>query len=205
MLVVGLTGSIGMGKSTAAARFGEHGIEVFDADAEVHRLYAGPLAPEIERAFPGSLTDGIVDRAKLSARLVAEPRGFKRLESIVHPRIRDGERRFLQAEHARGATLAVLEVPLLFEAGGDRTVDVRIVVSAPFDIQRQRVLQRLGMTEDKFETVVARQIPEREKHARADFVVDTGGTVENCNSQIDTIITKLQVIRGDAYDRFWRG
>ena len=205
MLVVGLTGSIGMGKSTAAARFREHGIEVFDADAEVHRLYAGPLAPDIERAFPGSLTDGKVDRAKLSARLVAEPQGFKRLESIVHPRIREGERRFLQAEHARGASVAVLEVPLLFEAGGYRTVDVRIVVSAPRDIQRQRVLQRPGMTEAKFETVVARQIPEPEKRARADFVVDTGGTVENCNSQIDTIITKLQAVWGDAYDRFWRG
>jgi dephospho-CoA kinase len=205
MLVVGLTGSIGMGKSTAAARFRARGIEVFDADAEVHRLYAGPLAPDIERAFPGSLTDGKVDRAKLSARLVAEPQGFKRLESIVHPRIREGERRFLQAEYARGASVAVLEVPLLFEAGGYRTVDVRIVVSAPSDIQRQRVLQRPGMTAAKFETVVTRQIPEPEKRARADFVVDTGGTVENCNSQIDTIITKLQVTRGDAYDRFWRG
>ena len=205
MLVVGLTGSIGMGKSTAASRFREHGIEVFDADAEVHRLYAGPLAPDIERAFPGSLTDCKVDRAKLSARLVAEPQGFKRLESIVHPRIREGERRFLQAEHARGASVAVLEVPLLFEAGGYRTVDVRIVVSAPGDIQRRRVLQRPGMTEAKFETVVARQIPEAEKRARADFVVDTAGTVENCNSQIDTIITKLQAIRGDAYERFWRG
>ncbi len=205
MLVVGLTGSIGMGKSTAAARFRDHGIEVFDADAEVHRLYAGPLAPDIERAFPGSLTDGKVDRAKLSARLVAEPHGFKRLESIVHPRIREGERGFLQAEYARGARMAVLEVPLLFEAGGYRTVDVRIVVSAPSDIQRQRVLQRPEMTAAKFETVVARQIPEPEKRARADFVVDTSGTVENCNSQIDTIITKLQAIRGDAYDRFWRG
>lgn len=205
MLVVGLTGSIGMGKSTAAARFRERGIEVFDADAEVHRLYAGPLAPDIERAFPGSLTDGKVDRAKLSTRLVAEPQGFKRLESIVHPRIRDGERRFLQAEHARGASVAVLEVPLLFEAGGHRNVDVRIVVSAERDIQRQRVLERPGMTEAKFETVVARQISEPEKRARADFVVDTAGTVENCNSQIDTIITKLQAIWGDAYDRFWRG
>ena len=103
MLVVGLTGSIGMGKSTAAARFRAHGIKVFDADAEVHRLYAGPLAPDIERAFPGSVKDGKVDRTKLSARLVADPQGFKRLEAIVHPRIRDGERRFLQAEHARGA------------------------------------------------------------------------------------------------------
>jgi len=203
MLVVGLTGSIGMGKSTAAARFREHGIEVFDADAEVHRLYAGPLAPDIERAFPGSLTDCKVDRAKLSARLVAEPQGFKRLESIVHPRIREGERRFLQAEHARGASVAVLEVPLLFEAGGYRTVDVRIVVSAPGDIQRRRVLQRPGMTEAKFETVVARQIPEAEKRARADFVVDTGGTFAETNAQVDRIIESLQGRRGTAYEKYW--
>ena len=128
--------------------------------------------------------------------MVADPQGFKRLEAIVHPRIRDGERCFLQAEHARGAPVAVLEVPLLFEAGGDRTVDVKIVVSAPREVQRQRVLQRPGMTDAKFETVVARQIPEPEKRARADFVVDTSGTVENCNSQIDAILTKLQVAPG---------
>lgn len=205
MLVVGLTGSIGMGKSTAAARFRAHGINVFDADAEVHRLYAGPLAPEIERAFPGSVKDGKVDRTKLSARLVAEPQSFKRLEAIVHPRVRDGERRFLQTEHARGAPMAVLEVPLLFEAGGDGTVDIKIVVSAAREVQRQRVLQRPGMTDAKFETVVARQVPEPEKRARADFVVETSGTVENCNSQIDAIITKLESRDGDAYERFWRG
>jgi dephospho-CoA kinase len=209
MLVIGLTGSIGMGKSTAAARFAERGINVFDADAEVHRLYAGPLADEIDQAFPGSVVDGKVDRARLSARLVAEPQGFRRLEAIVHPKIRAGERRFLQGEHARGAAMAVLEVPLLFEAGGYRTVDVKVVVSTSREIQRQRVLQRPGMTGSKFETIVARQMPEAEKRANADFVVETGGSIEHCNSQIDAIIAKLQTGSGgpwvrNAYERFWR-
>jgi dephospho-CoA kinase len=204
MLVVGLTGSIGMGKSTAAARFREHGIAVFDADAEVHRLYEGEATAEIESAFPGTLTNGKVDRAKLSAHLLGRPDKFKTLEAIVHPKIRASERRFLQHEHARGAAMAVLEVPLLFEAGGYRTVDVIVVVSAALEIQRQRVLQRPGMTEAKFETILARQMPEPEKRTRADFVVDTSGPVENCNSQIDKIITKLREHRAEAYDRFWR-
>jgi dephospho-CoA kinase len=209
MLIIGLTGSIGMGKSTAAARFAELGVAVFDADAEVHRLYAGPIAADIEAAFPGSVVGGKVDRTRLSACLLAEPQGFKHLEAIVHPRIRAGERRFLQAEYDRGAAMAVLEVPLLFEAGGHRTVDVKVVVSTTREIQRQRVLQRPGMTEAKFETVVSRQLPEAEKRARADFVVDTGGSIEDCNRQIDAIFTKLQE-RGasdydrGAYDRFWR-
>jgi dephospho-CoA kinase len=204
MLVVGLTGSIGMGKSTAAARFREHGIAVFDADAEVHRLYEGEATAEIESAFPGTLTNGKVDRAKLSAHLLGKPDKFKMLEAIVHPKIRASERRFLQAEHARGAAMAVLEVPLLFEAGGYRTVDVIIVVSAALEVQRQRVLQRPGMTEAKFKTIRARQMAEPEKRTRADFVVDTSGSVENCNSQIDKIVTKLREHRAEAYDRFWR-
>ncbi|HEY8193772.1 MAG TPA: dephospho-CoA kinase [Hyphomicrobium sp.] len=205
MLIIGLTGSIGMGKSTAAARFREQGIAVFDADTEVHRLYAGPLAADIEQAFPGATVDGKVDRARLSAQLLGEPERFKKLEAIVHPRIRDGERAFLQAEHARDALMAVLEVPLLFEAGGYKAVDVKIVVSANSDIQRQRVLPRPGMTAAKFETIVARQLPEAEKRARADFVVDTSETVENCHNQIDSIIAKLKGRRGEAFDRHWRG
>lgn len=204
MLVVGLTGSIGMGKSTAAARFREHGIAAFDADAEVHRLYEGEAAAEIESAFPGTLTNGKVDRAKLSAHLLGKPDKFKTLESIVHPKIRASERRFLQGEQARGAAMAVLEVPLLFEAGGYRTVDVIVVVSAALEIQRQRVLQRPGMTEAKFETILGRQTPEPEKRARADFVVDTSGPVEDCNRQIDAILTKLREHRAEAYDHFWR-
>jgi len=204
MLIVGLTGSIGMGKSTAAARFLERGIAVFDADAEVHRLYAGPIAADIERAFPGATTDGKVDRAKLSALLLGKPEKFADLERIVHPRIRAGERRFIQAEHANGAPIAVIEVPLLFEAGGYGTVDVIVVVSANEAIQRARVLSRPGMTESKFATIRGRQLSEAEKRARADFVVETGGTVESCHSQIDAIIDKLKGRAGEAYDRYWR-
>lgn len=204
MLVVGLTGSIGMGKSTAAARFRARGISVFDADAEVHRLYAGPMASEIERAFPGSLSDGVVDRAKLSEHLLAAPHRFKALEAIVHPHVHDAERRFLQEEFRNGASMAVLEVPLFFEAGRDEHVDAIVVVTASPEVQRRRVLARSGMTDAKFEAVVARQLPEAEKQARADFVVDTSGSVENCHSQIDVIIAKLMPLSATAYEQFWR-
>ena len=204
MLIIGLTGSIGMGKSTAAARFRENGIAVFDADAEVHRLYAGPISAEIGSAFPGAVENGKVDRGKLSALLLKKPESFKDLEKIVHPRIRQGERRFLQAEHARGAQMAVLEVPLLFEAGGFEKVDVKVVVSADSEIQRQRVLPRPGMTAQKFATIVSRQLSETEKRTRADFVVDTAGSIDNCNSQIDRIIAKLSARTGQAYDKYWR-
>jgi dephospho-CoA kinase len=204
MLIVGLTGSIGMGKSTAAARFLERGIAVFDADAEVHRLYAGPIAAEIERAFPGATTNGEVDRGKLSALLLGKPEKFADLERIVHPRIRAGERRFIQAEHAKGAPIAVLEVPLLFEAGGYGTVDVIVVVSADEATQRARVLSRPGMSESKFATIRGRQLSEAKKRARADFVVETGGTVASCHSQIDAIVDKLKGRDGEAYDRYWR-
>jgi dephospho-CoA kinase len=204
MLVVGLTGSIGMGKSTAAARFRARGISVFDADAEVHRLYAGPLSDEIERAFPGSVVDGVVDRGKLAAQLVADPHRFKDLEAIVHPRVHQAERSFLQEQKSHDPSMAVLEIPLLFEGGRDELVDAIVVVTASREVQRERVLTRAGMTDVKFETVVARQLPEAEKQSRADFVVDTNGPVENCNSQIDRIITKLLPLSATAYDRYWR-
>lgn len=204
MLIVGLTGSIGMGKSTAAGRFLERGIAVFDADAEVHRLYSGPIAAEIERAFPGATTNGEVDRGKLSSLLLGKPQKFADLERIVHPRIRAGERRFIQAEHAKGAPIAILEVPLLFEAGGYGTVDVIVVVSADEATQRARVLSRPGMSESKFATIRGRQLSEVEKRARADFVVETGGTVASCHSQIDAIVDKLKGRAGEAYDRYWR-
>lgn len=204
MLVVGLTGSIGMGKSTAAARFRARGIAVFDADAEVHRLYAGPLNDEIERAFPGSITDQAVDRSKLAEQLIADPNRFKDLEAIVHPHVHEAERRFLQDEKTHGAAMAVLEIPLFFEGGRDEHVDAIVVVTASPELQRERVLARAGMTDARFEAVVARQLPEDEKQSRADFVVDTNGSVENCNSQIDRIITKLLPLSATAYDKFWR-
>jgi len=204
MLVVGLTGSIGMGKSTAAARFRARGISVFDADAEVHRLYAGPLNEEIERAFPGSVVGGIVDRGKLAEQLLANPHRFKDLEAIVHPRVHQAERNFLQEQKSHGPSMAVLEIPLFFEGGRDEHVDAIVVVTASPEVQRERVLARSGMTDAKFEAVVARQLPEVEKLERADFVVDTNGSVENCNSQIDRIITKLLPLSATAYDKYWR-
>lgn len=204
MLVVGLTGSIGMGKSTAAARFRARGISVFDADAEVHRLYAGPLNDEIERAFPGSVAGGVVDRGKLAAQLVADSHRFKDLEAIVHPHVHEAERRFLQDEKTHGAVMAVLEIPLFFEGGRDEHVDAIVVVTASPELQRERVLARAGMTDARFEAVVARQLPEDEKQSRADFVVDTNGSVESCNSQIDRIITKLLPLSATAYDKYWR-
>jgi dephospho-CoA kinase len=203
MLIVGLTGSIGMGKSTAAARFAANGIAVFDADAKVHELYNGPLALKIEAAFPGTTEHRKVDRAKLSAALLKEPEKFKQLEAIVHPAVREAERAFVRHEAAGGAKIAVLEIPLLLESDGAKTVDAVIVVSASADVQRARVLARSGMTPEKLDRLLLRQMPDAEKRSKADYVVDTGGSVEACNAQVDAIIAKLSHKTGDAYKRFW--
>ena len=203
MLVVGLTGSIGMGKSAAAARFGERGIAVFDADAEVHALYSGPLAQDIEKAFPGTTSNGSVDRAKLSKALLADPQRFKQLEAIVHPAVRDAQRTFLRQEKAKGARLTVLEIPLLFEAGTDKFTDLTIVVSANAAVQRARVLARPGMTETKLHELLRRQMPDDAKRARADFVVDTNGSVPACNAQIDAILANISAHPARAFNRFW--
>lgn len=203
MQIIGLTGSMGMGKSTAAARFRELGIGVFDADADVHRLYEGALAAEIEAAFPGSASGGKVDRAKLSAQLVKAPGQMKVLEAIVHPRVRANERAFLAAEHAKGAAMAVLEIPLLFESGVAGSVDVVVVVSAPAAVQRERVLSRPGMTPAKLEALLSRQWSDEKKRAAAHFVVDTSGSIEASHAQIDAIVEKLRTRTGSAYARFW--
>ena len=204
MLIVGLTGSIGMGKSTAAARFVHRGIAVFDADAAVHTLYSGPLVAAIEHVFPGVAVGAKVDRARLSAALLAEPHKFKALEAIVHPAVRAAERDFVRGQAASGAKLCVLEIPLLFEAGGFEHVDVIVVVSAPTAVQRARVLGRPGMSSEKLDRLLLRQLSDEEKRRRADFVVDTGGTVQACHAQIDGIITELERRTGSAFERFWR-
>jgi dephospho-CoA kinase len=203
MLVIGLTGSIGMGKSTAAARFRELGIAVCDADAEVHKLYEGPAVAAIEAEFPGSTADGKVDRQKLAQQLIADPSRFARLEAIVHPLVQEAERQFLRAEAARGASMAVLEIPLLLEGGGHGRVDVVVVVSAPPEMQRERVLARPGMTLEKLEQILARQLHDSEKRARADFIVDTGGTIAESAAQVDKIVESLQGRRGEAYAKHW--
>ena len=203
MLVVGLTGSIGMGKSTVAARFRALGIDVCDADAEVHKLYEGAAVPAIEAAFPGTTENGKVDRQKLAAALLTNPAGFKRLEAIVHPLVFEAERAFLRAEATRGAPLAVLEIPLLLETGGERRIDCVIVCSAPGDVQRRRVMQRPAMTPEKLEQMLARQMSDADKRTRADFVVDTSGTFAETDAQVDRIIESLQGRHGTAFAKYW--
>jgi dephospho-CoA kinase len=203
MLIVGLTGSIGMGKSTVAARFRSHGVAVCDADAEVHKLYEGAAVPAIEAAFPGTTEGGKVDRQRLARSLIENPAGFKRLEAIVHPMVLAAERAFLHAEAGKGAPMAVLEIPLLLETGGDQRVDVVVVVSAPADRQHERVMQRPGMTAEKLAQVLARQMPDAEKRARADFVVDTGGTFAATEAQVDNIIESLKGREGTAFVTAW--
>ena len=188
MLVLGLTGSIGMGKSTTARLFAEAGVPVHDADATVHSLYDSKLVEEIEAAFPGSTTEGRVDRGKLGAQVVGKPEQIKRLEAIVHPHVREEEERFLAKAEAAGAPMAVLDIPLLFETGGDSRVDAVVVVSAPPEIQRQRVLGREGMTVEKFEAILARQTPDAVKRRRADFVVDTSRDIEDARTQVHDIL-----------------
>ena len=203
MLIIGLTGSIGMGKSTVAARFRVLGVPVCDADAEVHKLYEGPAVAPIEAAFPGTTANGKVDRQKLAEALIGDPDKFKRLEAIVHPLVVQAERAFLRAEAARGAAVAVLEIPLLLETGGERRVDCVVVVSAPAEAQRARVMARPGMTPEKLDHLLARQMPDAEKRKRADFVVDTGGTFADTDAQVDKIVESLQGRGGTAYAKFW--
>ena len=203
MLIVGLTGSIGMGKSTAANAFRRRGIAVLDADAEVHKLYSGKAVPLIAAAFPGTASGGTVDRPKLAQALAADPTGFKRLEAIVHPLVQAAEREFLHAEAALGAKMAVLEIPLLFETGGEKRCDAVVVVSASAESQRNRVLARPGMTPEKLEQLLSRQMPDADKRARADFVVDTDRPVEVCDEDIGRIIATLANRPGAAFARNW--
>ena len=203
MLIIGLTGSIGMGKSKAAAHFRALGIGVFDADAAVHELYQGAAAPLIEAAFPGTADAGGVDRTKLAARLGTSAQAFGRLEAIVHPLVRAAEREFLVKHAEQGASYAVLEIPLLFETGADAMTDAVIVVSTGAETQRARVLSRPGMTDVRFNAILARQMPDAEKRERADFVVDTSGAVEDTHRQINQILFQLEGHAAAAFSRFW--
>jgi dephospho-CoA kinase len=203
MLVVGLTGSIGMGKSTAAAHLRARGVPVFDADAEVHDLYRGEAATGIEAAFPGTTGPEGVDRQRLSEALARETGGFSRLEAIVHPLVRRREKAFLIRSAASGADIAVLDVPLLYETGLDAALDAVIVVSSDADLQRQRVLARPGMTPDKLAQILTRQMPDGEKRRRAHFVVDTNGPPEAGWRQLDAILDALSGRRAVAFARHW--
>jgi dephospho-CoA kinase len=194
MLVIGLTGSIGMGKTATAQMFARLGIPVYGADAAVHDLYArgGAAVGPVGTAFPGVVRDGAVDRAALSAAVVDKPEQMRRLEAIVHPLVRQAQMDWLAARRAEGAEMVVLDIPLLFETGGEIHMDAVVVVSAPADVQRERVLSRPGMTEDKFEAILARQMPDADKRARADFVVDTDRGFDYAFEQVKAIVEALE-------------
>ncbi|MBB3950964.1 dephospho-CoA kinase [Aureimonas jatrophae] len=199
MIRLGLTGSIGMGKSTTAAMFRDEGLPVHDADAAVHQLYRGRAAPRVEALFPGVLDgDGAVDRARLGARVLGDPAALKRLEALVHPMVREEEAAFLAEAEAAGAPAAVLDIPLLFETGGESRVDRVVVVSAPASVQRERVLARPGMTVDRFEAILAQQMPDAEKQRRADFVVETGEGLAHARRQVAAIVRQLRGEGGAA-------
>lgn len=191
MIVLGLTGSIGMGKSATARMFSEAGVPVHDSDEAVHRLYAGQAAPLIEAAFPGVVVDGVVDRARLAARVLGDAAALKKLEAIVHPLVRKDADAFVARHRAAGAPLVVLDIPLLFETGGRDRVDKVAVVSAPAETQRQRVLARPGMSPEKFEAIVARQVPDVEKRRQADFVIDTSRGFDVTRAEVERIIAAL--------------
>jgi dephospho-CoA kinase len=188
MVILGLTGSIGMGKSTTAKLFAEAGVPVYDADAAVHMLYEGEAAPAIEVAFPGATVDGKVDRNKLSARVVRDPAAMERLEQIVHPMLGASRQKFLHDAERSGAPVAVVDVPLLFETGGENRVDAVVVVTTTPEIQRQRILERPNMTDEKLDAILARQMPDAEKRQRAHFVVDTSHGLDPVRKRIRDIL-----------------
>lgn len=191
MLLLGLTGSIGMGKSTTAKLFEEAGVPVYDADATVHMIYEGEAVPAVEAAFPGSTVNGKVDRQKLSAMVVNNADAMKRLETIVHPMLRSHQLKFLSDAEKAGAPVAVLDVPLLYETGGEQRVDAVVVVTTSPEVQRERILARDNMNHDKLEAILARQLPDAEKRKRADFVVDTSHGLEPVRQQIREILREV--------------
>ena len=194
MITVGLTGSIGMGKSTTAAMFAAAGVPVYDADAEVHALYAkgGAAVEPVGEAFPGVVVDGAIDRTRLSHLVVGKSDDMKRLEAIVHPLVGASRAGFFEKAVAQGADIVVFDIPLLFETGGEARVDAVVVVSAPADIQRQRVLARPGMDEAKLDAILARQMADVEKRARAHFVIDTGQGLDHARAQVRDVLAKLR-------------
>ena len=191
MFVLGLTGSLGMGKSTTARFFAEEGVPLHDADAAVHRLYEGEATPLIEAAFPGTTSGGRVDRDKLAKKVLGDSAAIKKLETIIHPLVGRAEAHFLDEAARKDAAVVVLDIPLLFETGADRRCDAVVVVSAPADVQRARAFERPGMTEEKFQAILAKQMPDAEKRARADFVVDTSKGFDAARAQVREILGRI--------------
>jgi dephospho-CoA kinase len=198
--VLCLTGSLGMGKSRTASFFAEAGVPVHDSDAAVHALYEGEAVPLIERAFPGATSGGKVDRAKLAAMVLGDDAAMARLEAIVHPLVARERDKFVAEAQARGAPVVLLDVPLLFETGGERGCDAVVVVSAPPELQRRRAFQRPGMTEEKFAALVGKQIPDAEKRRRADFVVDSSQSFDHARAQVRDILQAVDTMRQRAGD-----
>ncbi|MBP0437521.1 dephospho-CoA kinase [Tianweitania sediminis] len=195
MIVLGLTGSIGMGKSTTAQMFRDAGVPVHDSDETVHRLYAGRAMPLIAEAFPQAVIDDVVDRTRLGAAVLNNPAELKRLEAIIHPLVRAESEAFLQKNREAGTAVVVLDIPLLFETGGEGRVDKIVVVTAPAEVQQERVLARAGMSPEKFEAILAKQVPDEDKRRRADFVIDTGQGLQPARRAVDEILSS---IRGSA-------
>jgi dephospho-CoA kinase len=196
MFILGLTGSIGMGKSTTANFFREAGVPVHDSDAVVHKLYEGDAVAPVEAAFPGVTVDGRIDRAKLGEKLVGNPEAIKRLEGIVHPLVRAVSERFVAEQRARGARMIALDIPLLFETGGEKRVDAVVVVSAPAEVQRARVLSRPGMTAEKLDALLKRQMSDAEKRARAHFIVDSSRSFDSARAQVHAIVRAVAALPG---------
>jgi dephospho-CoA kinase len=200
VIVIGLTGSIAMGKSTVAAMFCEAGAPVFDSDEAVHELYRGSAAAEIEAAFPGVLIDGGVDRARLAERVLNDSAALARLEAIVHPKVAAGREEFLQKAVAAGRRVAIADIPLLFEAGADKSVDLIVVVSAPEPVQKARALLRKGMTEARFAAIVGKQTPDREKRRRAHFVIETDCPFETTRAKTRDLLRSIAGMTGRILD-----
>jgi dephospho-CoA kinase len=198
--VLCLTGSLGMGKSRTASFFAEEGIPVHDADAAVRALYASEAAPLIESAFPGTTSDGKVDRSKLAAQVVGNAAALARLEAIVHPLVAKARDIFIAQAQSRNAPVILLDVPLLFETGGERHCDAVVVVSAPPDIQRRRAFERPGMTEEKFAALVGKQVPDAEKRRRADFIVDSSQSFDHARAQVRDILRAIAKMRESRDD-----
>ena len=198
MFILGLTGSIGMGKTATAKMFADEGVPVQDADAVVHALYEGEATPLIEAAFPGTTAGGKVDRIKLGAQVIGNQDAIKRLEQIVHPLVARQRDKFLAESKQAGADIAVLDIPLLYETGGEKRCNAVVVVSAPAEVQRERVLSRPGMTEERFLAILAKQMPDAEKRRRADFIVDTSRGFDAARQQVREILAQVRTMRIDA-------
>jgi dephospho-CoA kinase len=198
MIVLGLTGSIGMGKTTTARFFADMGVPLLDSDAVVHALYEREAVAQIDQAFPGTSIGGHIDRAELSPRVLGNPSALRQLEAIVHPLVKQAQSRFLAEAERVGAPVAVLDIPLLFETGADSNVDTVVVVTAPAEVQRARVMDRPAMTAAKLDALLQRQVPDAEKRRRADFIVDTSRGFDSARAQVRAILEAIPAIRTEA-------